>query len=151
MKHLSIILAGICIILLNQGCDSGPDTYPGIGFIPSFKNNFIQTLNASDTLNLHAATTFYVNDYISFQFTGIDADLNIKTLYVTEYFPSDSYDNYNSTQTISLPEQLTEFMTYSNIGRRIITEPPGDYRLDLQIEDETGNKSDIVGVSIIVE
>jgi hypothetical protein len=152
MKNMIAILAGLFMILLNTGCNKDTKSTPGIGFIPYIKNNFITIFNANNPDNLKQASSFNnVNDYISFGFIANDPDLNIKTLYVTEYFPADSEIVYNSTEAISLPEQVAELMTYTNIDRRKITEAPGEYRINIQIEDETGNKSDIASASFKVE
>ena len=82
MKILKIIIAGLSLILIIYGCSNGPNI-GGVGWIPIFTD--IHMLNVNDPTNPVEASTFGIGDHASFDIDAEDDDLNMKTLWVTEY------------------------------------------------------------------
>ena len=131
MKYIKLSIVGLCVVLMASGC-SGGKGHPGIGFIPKIKNAIM--------VNVKDSTSSF-----TFSIQAEDQDLNMKTLWVTEYHPAGSKTPYNGPNSFPLPKQSSEVMTYYQIGPITLTlsEPVGGYRIDLQIEDASGNKSDV--------
>jgi hypothetical protein len=138
MKYIKLLIVGVCVILIANGCRGGK-AQPGGGFIPRITD--VQTLNIADT-----SGRFTSDDQLSFTITADDEDLDMKTLFVTEYLNSET--PYYGPIEIPLPNQISNVMTYSNIGPITISGPSGDYRLDFQIEDARGNISNSLSITI---
>ena len=137
MKYIKLSIVGLCVILMANGC-SGGKGHPGIGFIPKIINAIM--------VNVKDSTSSF-----TFSIQAEDQDLNMKTLWVTEYSPADSETPYNGPNSFPLPKQSNQEMTYTQIGPITLSGPAGGYRMDLQIEDASGNKTDVFNINFTLD
>jgi hypothetical protein len=137
MKYIKISIVGLCVILLANGC-SGSKGHPGVGFIPRIRAAQMDNANGSGIL-------FKSGDQAIFGVIAEDTDQNMKTLWYTDY-QVDSATPYNGPNPITLPKQTSESMTYSQLGPITLSGPAGRYRMDIQIEDASGNKTDVTSI-----
>jgi hypothetical protein len=151
MKILEIIIAGLSLIIIFYGCDSGPLTTGAVGWVPLIKN--ISMYNDNDPTNPVETTTFETGDFASFKMNAEDDDLNMKNLWVTEYLVNNETTAFISGPTaVPLPGQNgQQTVSWSNIDPITISLPQGNYRLDFQIEDAVGNKSNVFSLSYLVQ
>ena len=143
MKYIKLSIVGLCVIFMASGC-SGGKGHPGIGFIPKIKDAIM--VNVKDSTSL-----FTTGDQATFSVQAIDQDLNMKTLWVTEYSSADSETPYNGPNSFPLPKQSNQEMTYNQIGSITLSGPAGQYRMDIQIEDASGNKTDVFNINFTLD
>ena len=134
MKKVIIFISILLFVACGGGGDgSMPQTAPVITNILLY-----------NTENLYEpATSFQIGEYVYFLIYATDPDLDMTTLYVTEYYPSDSDTIYQGPVPIVLPDQSASSVIYANIGPSRIVPPAGFYRAEFQIEDIQGNESNI--------
>ena len=153
MKILKIIIAGLSLILIIYGCNSGHNTIGGVGWIPIFTD--IHMYNVNDPTNPVEVSTFGIGDHASFDIDAEDDDVNMKTLWVTEYYGASIVTTtgtpYNGPNAVALPKQTSQIMAYSNIDPITISPPKGNYIMDFQIEDATGNESEVLSITYTVK
>jgi len=151
MKILEIIIAGLSLILIIYGCNSGHLTTGGVGWIPIFTDIYMD--NVDDPNNPYVATTFGIGVHVSFDMDAEDDDLNMKTLWVTEYLVTNETTtvvSYHPT-SVALPGQDgQQIVSWTNIDPITISEPKGNYRFDFFIEDATGNESAVMSITFQV-
>ena len=147
MKILKIVIAGLSLILIIYGCNSGHNTIGGVGWIPIFTDIFMY--NVDDPTKPYEATTFGIGDHASFDMDAEDDDLNMKTLWVTEYLVTNETSTVISgPQAVALPDQNgQQIVSWTNIDPITISQPKGNYTLDFYIEDATGNESVVLSIS----
>ena len=138
MKYIKLSIVGLCVMLMASGC-SGGKGHPGIGFIPKIKD--AKMFNIKDT-----TSSFTSGDQATFSVRAEDKDQNMKTLWVTEYSSAASETPYDGPTSFPLPKQSSETMTYYQIGSITLSGPAGQYRMDIQIEDASGNKTDVFSI-----
>jgi hypothetical protein len=151
MNHLKLFVSGLCIILISHGCGGGGVT-GGVGFIPTISTSDL--LNFNDPSNPKITNKFTSGDNkVGFDIEADDGDLDMKTLLVTFYDITDPETPIQLADTIAinLPKQTAVDVTYSNIGPINISEPAGNYKVNLQIEDARGNKSATVFIPFTME
>jgi len=90
--------------------------------------------------------TFKVNDTILASIAIFDPDLDIKSLFITSYHPSDSDTPYDGPLIYHLTEQTDEQVVYQ-MGF-IAIGPAGEWRIEFQVEDSEGNESEIFPMTI---
>ncbi len=147
MKILEIIIAGLSLILIIYGCNSGHLTTGATGWYPILTE--VDMYNVTDPTNPVESSTFGVGDHASFDIDAEDDDLNMKTVWVTENLVTNETTTVVSgPQAVPLPGQNgQQIMTYTNIDPIIISPPKGNYRIDFQIEDATGLESEVYSVT----
>jgi hypothetical protein len=143
MKYIKLSIVGLCVILMANGCNAGKG-HPGVGFIPKIKD--ARMINVKDS-----ASTYTAGDQVTFSVQAEDQDLNMKTLWVTEYHPTGSETPYDGPNSIILPKQSSESMTYSQLGPITLSGPTGDYKMDIQIEDASGNKTNVFSINFTLD
>lgn len=94
--------------------------------------------------------SFTIGEFANFRVYASDPDLDMETLLVTEYYPSDSQDIHSGPSILLLPSQSSAEMTYCNIDPLEVTEPIGSYRLEFQTEDSLGHESNVFKVFVSV-
>lgn len=143
MKKLLVLLS----ILLSLGCGGSSSSTPAPAqTAPKITN--VVFYNADD---LYTPTyTFEIGDYVYFDVYATDPDLDMKTLYVTEYYPFDSTTIYTGPVPFSLASQSTSDTIYMNLIAIEVIGPAGSYREEFQIEDAKSNESNIFTVYILV-
>ena len=148
MKILKIIIAGLSFIIIIYGCNSGHNTTGGVGWFPIFTD--INIYNVEDPTNPYEATTFGIGVHASFDIDAEDDDLDMKTLWITEYYGAvviDTTGPYTTSTGVALPGQNgQQVVSWTDIYPITISGPKGNYRLDFYIEDAKGNKSDILSI-----
>jgi hypothetical protein len=143
MKYIQLSIIGLCVILMANGC-SGGKARPGVGFFPKIINATM--VNVDNT-----AGTFTAGDRVAFSVEAQDEDLNMKTLWVTEYSSDDLDTPFVPPYEIALPTQSSQDMTYTDLGQIPLTGPAGTYTMNLQIEDATGNKTDVYTIGFTLK
>jgi hypothetical protein len=142
MKYIRLSVAGLCIILIAQGCNPSKG-HPGIGFFPK--------ITEAVMVNVNTTGTFKFGDQVTFSVQAEDEDLNMKTLWVTVYTSADSENPFDGPYEIALPKQTSDTMTYSDLGPITLSEPVGNYTMNLQIEDARGNETSVFTISFNIE
>jgi hypothetical protein len=150
MKILKIIIAGLSLILIIYACSSGHNTTGGVGWFPILTD--VHMLNVNDAIHPVELTTFGVGDHVSFDIDAEDDDVNMKTVWVTENLVTNATTAVVSgPNAVALPKQTEEVMAYTNIDPITLSQPTGKYRIDFQIEDVTGNKSEVISITFLVK
>jgi hypothetical protein len=137
MKYIKLSIAGICLILMAHGCNPSKG-HPGIGFIPTINDVLIVSSDGSASpykAGIEATLTVAAKD-----------EGTMKTLLVTEYYPADSETPYQGPDEFPLTGQDSNSYTFTGIGPITLSGQPGDYRMDVQIVDTTGGKSNIFSI-----
>lgn len=93
---------------------------------------------------------FTIGENFNYRIDASDPDLDMVTLIINEYFPSDSDTVYLGPIVITLAAQYTEEMNYFSTEPLEITGPAGNWRFEFQIEDAQSNESNIFRVYISV-
>jgi hypothetical protein len=145
MKYIKLSIVGLCFILMTTGCNAGKG-HPGVGFIPKITDAIMVDVKDSTS-----PSSFTSGDQVTLSVKAEDQDQNMKTLWITEYSSADSKTPYDGPTLITLPKQNSEVITYSQIGPITLSGPTGNYRLDLQIEDTRGNKTDVFIINFSLE
>lgn len=144
MKKLLILLSVLFFISCGGGSSSTPA--PALGTTPIITN--VLFYNATDLTT--PATSFTIGDYVYFDVYATDPDLDMTTLYVTEYYPYDSTTIYTGPVPFSLSSQPASNTIYTNLTAIEVTGPAGSYREEFQIQDAKANDSNIFIVYLSV-
>jgi hypothetical protein len=144
MKYIKLLIVGLCVILMVNGCGGGLKDKPGIGFIPKITEAKMTNVNTSASSNK-------TGDQITFDVKAEDDDQNMKTLWITVFSVDNSVTPSSGPDPIALPAQTTQIMPYTGLGPYELTELPGNYSVNLQIEDTRGNKSDAFTLGLTIE
>lgn len=137
------ILISILFLFIN-GCGGGGD-----GGGPAQTAPKIIDVTIYDE-NWNIEYSFNIGELANFEVDASDPDLDMETLLVTQYYPSDSQDIYLGPVIFSLPSQSSAEMTYWNIDPIEIIGPAGGWRIEFQIEDSLGHESNIFKVFVSV-
>jgi hypothetical protein len=136
MNHIKLIITTLCVIMISYDCGcSGGGVSGGVGYIP--KITAAQMYNTNDRSNY----SFNSGSIVDFSLIVEDYDLNIKTLRVTIYNSSNLETPFQGPLSFDLPEQTTNNMTYTMVGSMTLSEPDGQYSVNLEVLDTTGNIS----------
>lgn len=98
----------------------------------------------------NATLSFEIGDKTNFRVYATDPDLDIKTLYITEFFPFDSKTPFSGPIVIDLPPQPIADLSYSLTEPAAATGPVGYWKLEFFIEDKEGHQSNTVEVYALV-
>jgi hypothetical protein len=146
-KPLSILcLLTMAITVLCPGCDGGgdggipPGTAPRINWVELYLwgGPYVPTFE------------FTIGDQVEFLVSATDPDLDIKTLYITQYYPSDETAPYYGPDPLSLPSQSDPDALYWPLAPTEVTGPVGDWRIEFQIYDNRGNASNVYTIYILI-
>ncbi len=97
-----------------------------------------------------ATSSFRIGDLVNFKLTVIDDDLDIQMLYIRRFYPKDAVEpasRYKPMELHTLKDRRESFLLNEPLE---IPGPSGEHRLEFQIEDEQGNKSNTYKVFMIV-
>ncbi len=143
-----IAVLGLMTIVATGGGGGGGDGAPPppSETAPTLTN--VELFNANDPGTV--TFSFDIGDTANFNVSATDPDLDMTTLYFTEYFPSDSTTPYTGPTPIAMPSQSATDMVYTLIQPTEVTGPAGNWRLDFQIEDSNGNESNVFQVYIAI-
>jgi len=143
LSILSILLIGIT--LLCPGCNGGnggtpPGTAPRINWVELYLwgGPYVPTF------------TFTIGEQVEFLVSATDPDLDIKTLYITQYYPADATSPYYGPDPLSLPSQSDADALYWPLAPTEVTGPAGDWRIEFQISDARGNESNTFTIYVVV-
>ena len=141
MKRLLLISI---LFLFVGGCGRGgdggspPQTAPKIIDVAIYDEYWIEEYS------------FNIGEFANFSVYASDPDLDMKSLLVTQYYPSDSQNIYYGPSLLSLPSQSSVEMTYWNIDPIEIIGPAGGWRIEFEIEDSLGHESKVFKVFVSV-
>jgi hypothetical protein len=79
-----------------------------------------------------------------------DRDLDIKTLYMTQYYPFDATTPYYGPDSLPLPSQSIPEEVYCSLAPVEVEGPAGSWRIEFQVSDARGNDSNIFTVNVLV-
>lgn len=134
MKRLSLLV--ILLIALLYSCSPLQED----DHIPEIIS--ISLYNSAGTIT----DNFKINDTILASIAIFDPDLDIESLLITSYHPSDSDTPYDGPLIYHLTEQTDEQVVYQ-VGF-IAIGPAGEWRIEFQVEDSEGNESEIFPMTI---
>ena len=137
MKKLFAIFI---ILLVISGCGGGDDPYDRTA--PIITDVII--VDIIDGIAVEK-TEFNIDDKFDILIYATDPDLDIESLFITEYCP-EVVGICNGPAYIPLPKQVGVKRGYHFTNQGTITGPTGDYRLEFQIEDYEGHLSNIFEV-----
>ena len=141
MKRLLLISI---LFLFVGGCGGGGDG----GSPPQTTPKIIDVAIYDEYWNVEYS--FTIGEFANFSVDASDPDLDMKSLLVTQYYPSDSQNIYYGPSLLSLPSQSSVEMTYWNIDPIEIIGPAGSWRIEFEIEDSLGHESNIFKVFVSV-
>jgi len=97
-----------------------------------------------------ASSSLNVSNKITFRITIIDPDLDVKKLYIRCFYPSYSEQPNLELGPFDLPAQKT-IQTNIHLKEPVeISGPSGDWRIEVQVEDEKNNLSNIYRLHVIM-
>lgn len=150
MKKLNyaffIFLIALSLPFTYGGCNGGgggddSGTPPSISSVILYK---IVDGTPTETLIFDIGDEYNVNIYAS------DPDLNMSTLYVSEYLLPDLDTPYYPTGETILPSQVAADMIYFLIENGVVAGPAGDWRVCFLIIDGAGNESNEFCLNIVI-
>ena len=145
MKKILIVLIVLFIV---SGCGDGGDggTAPGISGTAPVIDDVVLT---DEYFNIKFL--FNIGDLANFLVYANDPDMDMETLFVTEFYPNDSTTPYTGPTPLFLPSQSEIDMVYFMIESVAVLGPAGNWRIEFQIEDYAGHASNIFRVFFIVQ
>lgn len=75
--------------------------------------------------------------------TAIEKDIDIHTIHIRAYYPKDAENPQLEYQFSKLEPQPKESISFFLKTPLTISGPPGEWRVDIQIEDESQNYSNL--------
>lgn len=97
-----------------------------------------------------ATTSFHVGDQANIRILAADKDLDIQKVYVRGYYPKNAETPHLIYHTDGLGAQSDGRMSFLLKEPFHISGPPGEWRIDIQIEDEERNLSNLYKTYLIV-
>lgn len=97
-----------------------------------------------------ASSSLNISDKITFRVTVIDPDLDVKKLYIRCFYPRDSEQPYLKLDPFDLPAQKKKRASLYPDEPVEISGPPGNWLIEVQIEDEKNNLSNIYRLHVII-
>ena len=144
IKSVAILFS----ILISFGCGGGggggdvpPTTAPTISSITAFKivNGFpIESLS------------FDIGDMSNIEITASDPDLDMNTVFISQFLLPDLDSPFFPTSEQILPSQSDPNMKYFFIDPIEIVGPAGNWRMCIWIVDKAGNESNEFCVNVVV-
>jgi len=97
-----------------------------------------------------ASSSLSISDKTTFRVTIIDPDLDIKKLYIRCFYPRDSEQPYLELGPFDLSAQEKK-RTNVHLSKPVeISGPSGDWLVEIQVEDEKNNLSNIYRLHVIL-
>lgn len=97
-----------------------------------------------------ASSSFNIRDTSKFRITVIDPDLDVKKLYIRCFYPRDSEQPYLELGPFDLPAQEKKQTSMYPDEPVEISGPPGDWLVEVQVEDKKNNLSNIYRLHVII-
>ena len=133
MKKLFAIFI---ILLVISGCGGGDD--PDDRTAPIITNVVLTDIDG------YTESTFRIGDTVNVAVYATDPDLDMETLFVTEYHSAwPSYHPYYGPDTILLSQPTTNTVYYFSV---VVIGPVGNWRIEFQIDDYKGHSSNVFEV-----
>ena len=125
MKKLFILLS----ILVFVACGSGGGSSPPA---PATTAPKITNVEVYD-IDWYLDYSFIIGEFVNFVVYATDPDLDITTLYVTEYYPSDSATIYSGPTVFSVGSQPAIDVIIFTIDPLLVIGPAGSWLNEYQI------------------
>lgn len=138
------ILTILIVLFAMFGCE-GSDGGGGGGTAP-----FIDNAVLTDEY-FNPKFLFNIGDFGNFLVYASDPDMDIETLFATEFYPATSTTPYIGPISIFLPSQSDVDMIYFLIEHITVSGPVGDYRMEFQIDDYAGHASNVFKVFYTIQ
>lgn len=97
-----------------------------------------------------ATTSFRVGDQANFKITIMDPDLDVQTLYIRGYYPKDALEPFARYTPTELFPQKGERQSFFLEDPFTMPAPSGEWRVELQVEDTAGNRSNVYKLFVII-
>lgn len=133
----------IVFFILMFGCLSHNNN-SNDGKSPVIKN--VTLLKADEYSEFVTVGSYRIGDLANFYMDVSDPDLDVSYVYITQFYPFDSERPYSGPDQIPLPSQSSANKIFTLVDPVLINGPVGGWRLDFQIEDKKGNRSNIFTV-----
>jgi len=151
IKKAVLILTSAISILGITGCYS---TKSATGSIIKIDNHipFITNVQSGKIIKDRyiASSSLNISDKITFRVTIIDLDLDVKKLYIRCFYPRDSEQPYLELGPFDLPPQEKKRTSLYLNEPVEISGPSGDWLIEVQVEDEKNNLSNIYRLHVII-
>lgn len=138
----------IAVFIFGSGCSKKQEMVPiSRPFTTKIKN--VQTGKIIDGRYL-ATISFHVGDQANMRILAVDKGLDIQKIYVRGYYPKNAETPHLVHDTDGLGSQSTGRNSYFLKEPFDIPGPPGEWRLDIQIEDDERNLSNLYQTYLVV-
>jgi len=97
-----------------------------------------------------ASSSLTISDKSTFRITIIDRNLDVKKLYIRCFYPRDSEQPYLELGPFDLPAQEKKRTSLYLNEPVEISGPAGDWLIEVQVEDEKNNLSNIYRLHVII-
>ena len=141
MKKALIFLIGFLFLIsacVIKPSDDSDDSYSGTA--PRITNVQLFYWDGYDWVE---DDLFYIGEYTNFLAYVTDPDLNITTLWISQFYPYTSDTPYYGPDAIMLPSQSAADASYYSIEPFEVEGPAGNWRIEFQAEDDTNKMSNV--------
>ena len=93
---------------------------------------------------------FDIGDEINLNIFATDPDMDIDTLFVSQYLFPNTDIPYSPVLEFLLPSQIEPSIRYFLLSNTVIEGPAGDWRICFYVVDEAGNESNDVCLNVLI-
>lgn len=129
------------------GCAGGGGGGGNQGTTPSISSVLLFKMVAGAPVE---TLTFEIGDEFNINVFATDPDLDMHTLYASQYLFPDLNSPYFPIAEFIMPTQTDTNMVYFLITNSEVVGPAGDWRICFYIVDEAGNESDDFCVNAVI-
>jgi hypothetical protein len=97
-----------------------------------------------------ATSSFYIGDQANIRILAVDKDMDIHKVYIRGYYPKNAETPHLKYCSYGLESQLKDRVSFFLKEPFNISGPPGEWRIDIQVEDEERNLSNLYKIFLIV-
>lgn len=144
-KLISLLFVVLLVVSCSGGGGGGGNdngTRPVIADLVMYERNPI-------TNEYEESYVYEIGDMVNFEVYASDPDLDMDTLYASQYLLPNTTEPYYPESTQLLPTQSDADMIYYLLEDVEIEGPAGNWRFCVYIVDERGNESDEFCVNIV--
>lgn len=139
MRKASILFMLVLGLSIAVGCGGGD----GDGI-----SGTAPVINLADICDAswNPSKCFTIGEFANLEVDCWDPDLDMKTLYVSRYYPSNASTPYYGPDYLVLSTQVAPHMIYHTAAAIEVAGPGGSWRVEFQIEDAVTHESNIYDV-----
>jgi hypothetical protein len=145
---IGYLFSAVFLCVCFAGCRSAEHIFSGeTGTPPSIL--YVQSGKLIGSRYL-ATSSFHVGDQANFKITIMDPDLDVQTLYIRGYYPKDALEPFARYAPTELLSQEKERQSFVLEDPFTMPAPSGEWRVELQVEDTVGQRSNIYKLFVII-